>query len=377
MQSLAHSRQGPPARIPASGQGTGGTQGHSPRGCCEQRGSSNYAAGWRCQQDDLPCPPWARPLAPCSLCPSTWPATCPEPASLHLSSQCSSAPASSHSQAPAAPLHPRVPGLAGLGLEQLAPRWATGPQMLGLCVGATTWHPSAWASCPDQTRPGWCPGLRVPSQPRGVWSEHLGSPRRSQTLSRFSHLQTEDKSHDISKRATACLLGGGGTPPGLTLTASQPGASSPPMAPSAQLPPVLLTSNSCWPCPVKNLSQGPSSTITSSLELKAPSCAAPAVTSERPPPGTDSSALGWGNAGRSQAACSFLPRAARLQVLTIPGVSELKTQAVSPQPTGASLPEPPTRCSSLLPTPGGPCEDTPHGTASCTTSLFLQLALPA
>lgn len=129
-------------------------------------------------------------------------------ASLHLSSQCSSASASGHSQAPAAPLHPRVPGLAGLGLEQLAPRWAAGPQMLGLCVGATTWHPSAWASCPDQTRPGWCPGLRAPSQRRGVWSEHLGSPRRSQTLSRFSHLQTEDKSHDISKRATACLLGG-------------------------------------------------------------------------------------------------------------------------------------------------------------------------
>lgn len=149
------------------------------------------------------------------------------------------------------------------------------------------------------------------------------------------------------------------------------------MAPSAQLPPVLLTSNSCWPCPVKNLSQGPSSTITSSLELKAPSCAAPAVNSERPPPGTDSSALGWGNASRSQAACSFLPSAARLQVLTIPGVSELKTQAVSPQPTGASLPSLQLGAHHFSPHLGGPCEDTPHGTASCTTSLFLQLALPA
>lgn len=166
------------------GPGHRGAQGHSPRGCGrEQRRSSNYATGWRCQQDDHPCRPWARPSPPLILGPRL-PAGCAlrpgQPlvqtlASLHLSSQCSSASASGHISA--------VPGLAGLGPELgLRP-----PDAWSVRWGPTTCHPLGWASCPDQDLVEAVPSSPSALTVRGVWSEHLGS------LSRFPHLQSEDK----------------------------------------------------------------------------------------------------------------------------------------------------------------------------------------
>lgn len=167
-------------------------------------------------------------------------------ASLHLSSQCSSASASGHSQAP-----PQSPSSLG---SQARLGWA-GPRAAGPELGlrppdawSLRWGPTTCHPQPDQdlveVAPALGPGCALaterPHRPRGLV--------RAPALSRFSHLQSEDKQHDIFQGATACLL----SPPGLDSNGF-PARNLVLPRPSAQLPPAFLTRTLCWPCPAKSL----------------------------------------------------------------------------------------------------------------------------
>lgn len=196
-----------------------------------------------------PGPPSSHPgpSAPCSLCPSTWPATCPEPCqpppllpvqlSLGLWSQ------------PGSPCSPSsLPSQAWLGPKLgLRP-----PDAWSSRWGPSTCHPLGWASCPDQdlveVAPAPGPGCALvterPHRPRGL----VRAPGKHSAGSLTSRVKTNNTT--FSKEPLPDSSQWRGTP--LGLMASQPGTSRPP-TPSAQLPPAFLTRTSCWSCPAESL----------------------------------------------------------------------------------------------------------------------------